>query len=168
VDTTFTSWIVHTHIHWMLSWMSCVMCMGAVSCQIDLQSTLGVDGPGHHVHQTQNSALFPLGPPQRSCVPHHPAHCPGVASRNLSWCWRDHSWQLYGLLTASPKGQRIPCWMCSHDDHVHTNSPWKWAFIHVSCFCTLKNYKYTVHQNCCMLFWILCVQMCSPHILCTY
>jgi hypothetical protein len=26
--------------------------------------------------------------------------------------------------------QRISYWTCSHEDHIYTNSPWKWAFVH--------------------------------------
>jgi len=48
----FSSKMVHTHIQQMSSQTSCMMCLVAVFFQIDFQSTLDVNGPGHHVHWT--------------------------------------------------------------------------------------------------------------------
>jgi hypothetical protein len=45
VDTKFFQ-------HLMSSRTSCVMCLIAVSCSIDVQSTSVVGSPGHHVHRT--------------------------------------------------------------------------------------------------------------------
>jgi len=58
------------------------------------------------------------------------------------------SWQLCGSLTASPQDWRISVNMCSYEDNMHTDSPWEWTFIYVSCFSTLENYKYTIHKKC--------------------
>jgi len=65
--------------------------------------------------------FFPLGIPHRLCISHQPTCWLGVASGNWSWCRRDHmwhvtwhSWQLCGLFTVSPQGQRISYWTCVH------------------------------------------------------
>jgi hypothetical protein len=38
--------------------------------------------------------LFLLGSQKRSCVPHRPTHCAGVAGRNWSCHLRDHGWHV--------------------------------------------------------------------------
>jgi len=92
-------------------------------------------------------------------------HCTGVAHGRWSCFWRDNRYVLcdtvdiFGFhLKQVHRSQDLIFNMCSHEDHVHTNPPWKWTFIHVSYFCILENYEYTVHWNCCMFFWI-------PHVL---
>jgi len=52
----------------------------------------------------------------------------------------------------------------SHIEHVfcwrpHTDKLSMKVSFHscIRCFCTLECYKYAVHQNCCMFFWIPCI-----------
>jgi hypothetical protein len=42
--------------------------------------------------------------------------------------------------------------MCSHEYRIHTNSPRKCFRSCIMCFCTLKNYEYTRHWNCCVFY----------------
>jgi hypothetical protein len=83
VDKKFTRRMVHAHIQQMLPWISCIRLV-TVSCQINnckrvfqMWVVMVTMFTGHKSPQ-----LFPLELPQRSCVPHQPAECSGVASSN--------------------------------------------------------------------------------------
>jgi hypothetical protein len=53
--------------------------------------------------------------------------------RQTMWHVVWHSWQLCDRFTSSLPGLRISLLnMCSHEDHMHRNSQWEWAFIHIS------------------------------------
>jgi hypothetical protein len=148
---------MQTNIQRILSSMSGMMCLIAMSCQINFQSTFGVDGPGHHVHQIWIPViiLFRAASKIMCTAPTHALY--RVASGNWS-CWWKRSqatccmmklttlWFIYSESTML-KGCILD--MYSHEDHMHTKSPFKWPFIEVTCFCTLENYEYTIHQNYC-------------------
>jgi len=142
-------------MQWMSSWMSYMVCLVAVSCQISFQNTSVMGGPGHHVHWTRSLQLFPLRLPQRSCVPHHPTHCSGVASWNWRCYWRDHkwhvawySWQLCGLLTSNPLGWRISyqafvhmkttCTQTPHESELSFTYNMPWYLRKTWIYCTSK------------------------------
>jgi len=117
----FSRRIVHADLQWMSSWTVCMMCLVAVSCWINFQSTLGVGGSGHHVHQTWIPVFISFGFTSESCVVHQSTHSSEVASRNWNCCWRDHrwhvawhSWQLCGLFTVSSWGWTFSYWTCVH------------------------------------------------------
>jgi hypothetical protein len=139
--------MVHAHIGYiqqMSSWMSCMMCLVAVSDWINFKSTTGVGGPGHHVHQTWI-----------------PAYCLGVTSRNWSCCWRDRRWHVLWQLTTLwfvyskfMRSKDLSLNVCSLEDHMQTNSMKVSFRLCIISFCTPENYKYTIHQNCCMFFFM--------------
>jgi hypothetical protein len=83
--------------------------------------------------------LFILGPPQTSCTLYQSANCSRVASENWRCYWRGYRWlvarqiwQICGSFAVSSRGQNLILNMCSHEEQMRRNSPWKWAFIHVS------------------------------------
>jgi hypothetical protein len=63
-------------------------------------------------------------------VPHKLPHCSELAGGNWSCCWRDHkwhvTWQLTNVLFIYSDSMRLKDLilnMCSHDGHMHINSP---------------------------------------------
>jgi len=169
--THFSSRMVHAHLQHTSAWVSC-MCLIAMSCGIWFQEYFECEWSWPPCSPDMNPCHYFLWgylKNQMYCTNPHTAHCSEDTSGNWSCCWRDYRWhatwhsrQLCGSFTLSPQGPR------THAEHVfkwrpHTQKPSMKVGFHlcIICFCTTENYKYTLHQNCCMFFWISCIRLCS-------
>jgi len=106
--------------------------------------------------------LLPLRLLQRSCVPHQSAHSSEVASRNWSSCWKRSQVTYVTNLCFIYSD-----YTTSKDFILNICSTWRPHTYKVSLkvrfhtciifFCILEYYEYMVHENCCVLVWILCI-----------
>jgi hypothetical protein len=150
--------MVHSHIQLSSSWTSCVTCLVAVSCRIDLQSASSMDGLGHHVHRTwiRTITVFSLELPQWSCSPYQPAHfrrCKRKLKLLLKWS------QMACHVTADNfvvRLQRVYGVEGSNTEHVfwwrtHAHKFSMKVNFHsdIIWFFTRENYEYTVYRK----FW---------------
>jgi len=147
--------IVHAHIHWMSSWTACRMCLVAVFCQTDFQSTLGVGGLGHYIWWTRIFAIISFG--ATSKIMHTaPTHT----------LFRRCKWKMKLLL----KGSQVTCCMTVDNfvvclqqvqeakgtytqhkltwrQHMHKFFMKMSFHSYIICFSILENYEHTVHCN---------------------
>jgi hypothetical protein len=106
---------------------------------IDFYSTSGVGGPGHHVQRTWITTIISFEITTKFVRP-IPTH---TLSRNcrrklkllqkrseVTHCVIELP-NLWFVYRKSTRSNVLTLNICSHVDHMHTNAPWKWAFIHV-------------------------------------
>jgi hypothetical protein len=133
--------------------------------RIDFQIALNVGSPGHHVHRTWISVvvlwgyikdrLYRINP---HTVQELQADMDAVAEEIRGDTLSDTIGNSAFQLQLETTSNYLISNMCSHKNHNYTNFPRKWTFIHVIiCFCTLENYEYILHRNCCVFFWISCM-----------
>jgi hypothetical protein len=162
----FPSKMTNTHLQWMSSCISCMMCLVAVSCQINLQSTSGVSGPGHHVYKMWIPVITSLGatlktmhttqtPTNHSGVASAHILCSGFASGEWSRCQRNHGWHCESQLTtlwfvySKPmKSKNLTCTQILHESELsfmyhmflHPTKLWIYHTRRLLCF-----FEYPVH-----------------------
>lgn len=136
----------------MLTYMSCMMCLTAAPYWIDFQSISGMAGPGHHVHHTRIRHWFLWG-----YLKDHVHHTNPHSVEKLQVEIQSVAEGIIGGMLRDTADSFVVClqWVhevkgshtehCSHEDHIYTNSSW------TICFCTLENYEYIIHQNCCVI-----------------
>jgi hypothetical protein len=76
--------------------------------------------------------------------------------RQTMWRVVWHSWQLCDRFTSSLPGLRISLLnMCSHEDHMHRNCQWEWAFIyHMLLYPRKLQVYHTYVETVALFFWI--------------
>jgi len=134
-----TGWCMPIHIQWMLSWTSCIMYSVAVPCQIDRLPELFRCRWSWQPCSPDKNPCISLGSTSKIMFTAQPAHGPQIANRkklllkrSQVTCCMIQLAILWFIYSESRKLKDLILSMCSHKDHMHINSPWKWAFIQIS------------------------------------
>jgi hypothetical protein len=129
VDTSI--WMVHVRIQKM-SWMCYMLCLVAISCQTDIQNTSGVGGSSHYIHCTCITAAISFVLPQRLCTaPTHTVFSSWKQKSKLLQrisqvtCLVRQLTTLWFIYSESTRLEFLILNICSHEDHMHTDCPWK-------------------------------------------
>jgi len=159
----FPSRVVHAPIHRMSYSASCMMCFfSAVSCRIDRFPQRFGCGCGHHVHRTWIPAIISFGATSKIVCTAPTRVLFRTCKRKLKLMVK--GWQatscvtflttLWFVYSESTKSKDLILKVCSHENHMHRNSPWKWAFIHIF----LNPRKLQIYRTSKLLFfWISCI-----------
>jgi hypothetical protein len=170
---------MHNSIQRMSPWTSCMLCLVAVSYGIDFHSASSMGDPGHHVHRTWIPTTTSFGD--------NPKIVRTAATRTMFRTY-NRKWKLlversqvtFGMTqvtnlwfsySESMRSEDLILNTCSHEDHTHTNSLWKWAFIHtLYAFVpqNITNITYIERAGCflipcgfAVLYWFLLCGRCT-------
>jgi hypothetical protein len=114
------------------------MCLVTMYCWVNFQSTLGVHGPSHHVHQTWVPVIISFGATSKIVCT--------TPTGNFVVCLQQVQ-KVRGSQTKHvhmrPHAHKLLMEVC-----VHSCIIW---------FCTTDNYEHTIQRNCYVCSWIPCI-----------
>jgi len=161
----FSSRMVPINKQQMLSWTSCTTCLITMSCQINFQSTMGVGGPGHHVHWTWSPVLISSGGYLKNYVyntnPHSILELQaqiGIIAEEIRDDMLHDTYDKFVIGLQKVHKVKGSHWTRVYKKTTCTQTPWKSPFIHESYVSVvLSNItNNTACHVCCMLFSAPC------------